>query len=123
SVLRASIAHPCLFCKKGVLLFVRMIVCLHRIWCRMSFVNGVRDAFPEGADLLSSKRAWHGIRDDGGPHAHLGTALGEWRGGDPIEPLPCPILLKRTAKRSGCSLLQSIKHPLAQEWKFSAASH
>jgi hypothetical protein len=53
----------------------------------MSFVNGVRDAFPEGADLLYSKRALHGIRDDGCPHANLGTALGEWRGRDPIGPM------------------------------------
>jgi hypothetical protein len=42
---------------------------LNRIWCRMSFVNGVRDAFPESADLLYSKRALHGIREDGCPHA------------------------------------------------------
>jgi hypothetical protein len=56
----------------------------------MSFVNGVRDAFPESADLLYSKRALHGIREDGCPHAHLGAALREWRGEDPIGPMQAP---------------------------------
>lgn len=37
--------------------------------------------------------------------------------------MKAPFPLERTAERSGCSLRQSRKHPLAQQWKFSSAIH
>ena len=49
-------------------------------------------------------------------HTPLGTAFGGRR----LDSLP---LLKRTTERLGYALLESMKHPLAQEWKLSATIH
>jgi len=49
-------------------------------------------------------------------HTPLSTAFGGRR----LDSLP---LLKRTTERLGYALLESMKHPLAQEWKLSATIH
>src|SRR5438105_3249890 len=89
---------------------------LPRFWCRLSFVSRVRNAFPERTELLCSKRALCGLRDDSCPYTPLSTAFGGRR----LDSLP---LLNRTTERLGYALLESMKHPLAQEWKLSAAIH
>src|SRR5258707_15167723 len=48
------------------------------------------------------------------------TPLSTAFGGRRLGSLP---LLKRTTERLGSALLESMKHPLAQEWKLSATIH